>query len=185
MPNHLRALLIGTAFAIPPAAVSADEAKPPEQVSAESSIAWNARRIEHDGAILHVLIPASPATAAISLCVTLENRGRKEFECVESGYLLDCTLMLTDAIGQNVPYTNLGSNLFSENRPGGGQSACVQYTPGKTRSWLYDLSGAFERLKAGKYQLTLKATIYFCDPETKDCTKVVKLTAKDIELTVP
>jgi hypothetical protein len=82
-----------------------------------------------------------------------------------------------------VSYTTLGSRLFSGEQ-NGGQYADVQYASGKFRHWDCDLSTAFVPLQQGRYQLTLEATIYFQDAETKEFSKPVKLIAEQISFDV-
>src|SRR5687767_5507368 len=58
-------------------------------VAAESDVQLNARRVEHRGAVLHVIMPESVTSDMILLTVMLQNRGREVFQVGETGYLLD------------------------------------------------------------------------------------------------
>src|SRR5262245_10425733 len=105
-----------------------------------SDVAFNARKVACDGVKLFLLMPTEVAPDEIPLTAILENCGRTDFLCGETGYLLDCNLTLRDGRGEAVPYTTSGGNLFGPGPRNHSQYALVKYERGEIRKWEYNVA---------------------------------------------
>ena len=151
--------------------------------SAASNVQWHARRVEHRGAVLHVLVPETVvASNAVPLNVMLKNGGKGTFQVGETGYLLDCKVSVVDDGGKPVAYSSMGTALFADGDF--SQYAKLRFLPGRIRHWQYDIAQAFESFKPGRYRLTLTAKLQFQDPDANEFLAPVTVTAKQIPFTV-
>ena len=147
-----------------------------------SETQWNARRVESDGAMLIVLVQNKSWGGSIPLTIVLTNRGNSSFRAGETGYLLDCKITIATENGIVVPYTTTGTNIFGDGER--SQYARRLYEPGKTHTWDINLAKFLQPLKPGKYFMTLETKIEFGGAQTGEPTKVVTISAKQIELNV-
>jgi len=120
----------------------------------ESDIHWNGGTVDHNGAVLVVLLPATAAANEIQMQVILSNLGRHDFECWETGDLPECRVEAIDEDGNKLPYSRQGSYLFSGDAPR-AQYGARKYAPRQSHRWQYDLSKAFvQPIKPGKYTVS-------------------------------
>jgi len=173
------AIVVLAFFSFPARSQSREDAP----VSSESNIQWNARRVEHGGAVLHVLVPDSVSSDTIPLSVMLDNRGHEVFQVGETGYLLDCKVSVIGDDGNPISYSNEGASLFVNGEH--SQYGLLRFSQGRTRHWQYDVAQALEPMKPGTYALTLDARIQFPDPDTNKFLAPVTISAKEISFTIP
>ncbi|MEM9657915.1 MAG: hypothetical protein AAF961_06090, partial [Planctomycetota bacterium] len=149
----------------------------------KSTTRWSAGRVEHEGAALSVMVPASNTARSLPMKVSLTNDGRVPFLVAASGYLLHCRVTIRDKNGTAVPYTVFGSNLVGPNG-GHAQGGVVPFYERTCRTWQFDLVESFTPLRPGKYLLSLEADLLFGERSTRHGNWVVTLETADIPFTV-
>ena len=141
---------------------------PPTRAMADddAELTWIARRAEHEGAVLWVLMPEVVTPKSMPIRVIFANDSKLDCRLGETGYLVDCKINLVAEDGQRVPFTQHGMSLFSEGYNGGNQYGVGDLAPGGSRRWKYDLATVFTPLKPGKYLLSLEtAQLRFKDTD--------------------
>jgi len=150
----------------------------------ESNQPWNARRIEHDGLVLFVLVPATIRDGQIAVDVILVNRTQDDVFAGETGYFLDCRVELTTESGEKIGYSKIGHSLFSGEEWRGGQYADIMLPPGGIHRWKFNFAKAFRNLAPGTYKLSLQTTLRR-STDAKRQAHQTTLGANDIPFEVP
>lgn len=149
----------------------------------ESQSEWIATQIAANGGRLWLLTPQTSTTGHVPLKAFVENRGKAKLRCGDTGYFLECVATLSTKNGKAVPYTSVGRVAFTE-QLARGQFAYIVLTPGKMRSWEFNLADAFEPLEDGEYLLSLDAKLQFEGPGTEEYGPVVSVSARNIKITI-